>query len=148
VVDTVSCACITQTHKQRDNSLHNQRDKRYQNHNLGAGKRRQSASKEAIKRHRKRAQLVTQISQSVQLYMADMEDEDLCTLTYSHVELIGNGEHLCVVMCAPLATQEEPVEIEVLQRKLDAIAPDVRMEVAHDIHRKRAPLISFLVVPN
>lgn len=128
--------------------MKNQRNRSNQDYSYGASKRRQSTSKEAIKRHRKRAQLVTQISQSVQLYMADMEDEDLCTLTYSHVELIGNGEHLCVVMCAPIATQEEPVELEVLQRKLNAIAPDVRMEVAHDIHRKRAPLISFLVVPN
>lgn len=79
--------------------------------------------------------------------MAGIEEEDLCTLTYSHVEMIGNGEHLCVVMCAPPASAEEPVDLEVLQRKLDAIAADVRVEVAHDIHRKRAPLISFLVVP-
>lgn len=79
--------------------------------------------------------------------MADVEDDDLCTLTYSHVELVGSGEHVRVMMCAPHASQEEPVDLEALQLKLDALAAEARMEVAHDIRRKRAPLISFLVIP-
>lgn len=81
------------------------------------------------------------------MFLADEADDDLCLLTYSHAELIGSGEHIQVVMLAPPASQDEPVNLEELQARLDAITPEVRREVAHDIHRRRAPLLSFVVVP-
>lgn len=103
--------------------------------------------KEDVRRWRKRAQLITQITQSVQMFLADQEDEDLCTLSFSHADIIGSGEHVQIVMIAPPTDEEEPIDLREIQRKLDAIAPDARIEVAYDIHRKRAPLISFLVIP-
>lgn len=126
--------------------MKHRRDRPDLHHDSGATRRKQS-SRDLGKRHRKRAQLIAQIAQSVQFILADLDDEDLCALTYSHIELVHDGSHLRVVMCAPPATQAQPVDLRALERALNARASEVRASVAQDIHRKRAPLLSFAVIP-
>ena len=134
------CA-LAQTSKKREETLSKQNVRNHGHQPRKAGRQGD------IRRWRKRAQLITQISQSVQMFLADQEDEALCTLCFSHADLVGSGEHVQIVMIATKGGEEEIVDLKEIQRKLDAIAPDARIEVAHEINRKRAPLISFLVVP-
>lgn len=93
--------------------------------------------------NRKDAQLCSQVMRAVGLALAESPDEELSSLTVLAVEPAPHIGHLRVLV-ASVSGEGDAREIHA---KLVARAGALRHEVAGAIHRKKAPTLSFVVVP-
>ena len=98
-------------------------------------------------RHRKRAQLIQQVEQALVLFLADQEDEALLSLSLRSVEPAPDSTHLRATLHPQPPGDGEVIDLIELQRRLDLLGAAARITIAASIHRKKAPLISFVVVP-
>ncbi len=111
---------------------------------LGAKAHRRSRRRVAFK---KRAQLCAQVEREVMLALAECVGEGLPDVVVHSVDPNPDGAHLRVTVYPSAGALEEGADLIELAHRLEALAPRLRAEVAAAIHRKRAPLLSFLVVP-
>ncbi len=111
---------------------------------LGAKAHRRSRARVAFK---KRAQLCAQVEREVVFALADCVGEGLPDVIVHSVDPNPDGAHLRVTVYPAAGARGEGADLIELARRLEALAPRMRAEIAAAIHRKRAPLLSFLVVP-
>ncbi len=111
---------------------------------LGAKAHRRSRRRVAFK---KRAQLCAQVEREVAFALAECVARGLPDVVVHSVDPNPDGAHLRVTVYPAAGAHEGGEDLAALQDRLDALAPSIRAEVAQAIHRKRAPWLSFLVVP-
>lgn len=110
----------------------------------GQPHRRPSRRRGRTMRDRKEAQLGQQIAQSLSLSLAaDFEDPALQDLTIDDVELLAGGT-IARVLARPA---HEEVDVEELQRRLEAITGALRQAISRDIHRKLTPELRLVLLP-
>jgi ribosome-binding factor A len=95
---------------------------------------------------RKQAQLGAQVQQSIDLTLgADLDDLDLQGLRVLDIQPLQGDAHL-LIRVAP-SPGSPPQDLTALQLRLTQNTPFLRAQVASDIHRKKTPRLSFLVLP-
>jgi len=101
------------------------------------------------RRFRKRAQLCAQVERAtIETMAAELEDLELLDLVVLSVEPNPDTDHLRVIVYpGGLEGSAEARHLGEMQRRLDALAPMLRAQIARSIHRKRMPWLSFLVIP-
>lgn len=111
---------------------------------LGAKAHRRSRRRVAFK---KRAQLCAQVEREVALALAEWVARGLPDVVVHSVDPNPDGAHLRVTVYPAAGAREGGEDLAALGERLGALAPTIRAEIARAIHRKRAPWLSFLVVP-
>ena len=111
---------------------------------LGAKAHRRSRRRVAFK---KRAQLCAQVEREVALALTECVAQGLPDVVVHSVDPNPDGAHLRVTVYPAAGARDGGGDLAALQRRLDALAPAIRAEIAQAIHRKRAPWLSFIAVP-
>ncbi|WP_267687264.1 ribosome-binding factor A [Nannocystis sp. SCPEA4] len=95
---------------------------------------------------RKLDQLSRQVEERLALVLTgEVDDPHVSALTLLGVEPEPGSGNLVVVLALPIGAGGE--EAELALRRLDALRPYLRSEIAGAIHRKRTPNLVFRVVP-
>lgn len=94
------------------------------------------------RRARKDAQLCAQVREALSLALMDSGHEDLERMWVVEVRPAPHAGNLRVVTEAPIDVDVASVHAE-LERRAGAL----RYQVAQAIHRKKAPSLSFVVIP-
>jgi ribosome-binding factor A len=92
---------------------------------------------------RKLLQLCSQIADTLEQVLAEQEEDDLRDLHIESVDPAPNSTHLLVTV-RPITTHTNP---SVLMGRLNEVSGRLRSEVAAAITRRRAPTLTFRVVP-
>lgn len=93
----------------------------------------------------KQEQLCSQVAETINLSLADSADPRLCDLVVQSVMPTPDGARLLVIVRAT-----EQVSVDALNERYDALNSArtwLKAEVAAEIHRKRAPDLTFRVLP-
>ena len=93
---------------------------------------------------RKTAQLCKQVLRVVGSVLSEHADDELSGLSLLHVEPAAGPSVLRVILVAPNASGES---LAAAREALEKLRPELRMEVAQSVNRKRAPELVFSVVP-
>jgi ribosome-binding factor A len=92
---------------------------------------------------RKDAQLCEQVAEALGFALGEDRDDDVASLQVVTVEPAPHVGHLAVLV----APAGETKDLAALLAKLEARSGLLRHEVAGAITRKRAPTLSFVIVP-
>lgn len=95
------------------------------------------------KASRKALQLCSQVAETLGQVLAEQEDDDLRDLQVVEVAPAPDASHLLVTV-RPFSPQADPVAL--LSRLGDA-SGRLRTEIASAVTRRRAPALTFRVVP-
>ncbi len=95
--------------------------------------------------YRKLERLCAQVEQVVSLSLGGSEDERLRSLMVESVRVAGDGSRLVVSVVA--GADVAPEELDEIHSALVHAGPWLRRQVAAEIHRKRTPDLSFVVLP-
>lgn len=95
--------------------------------------------------NRKALQLCTQVQRILTMVLGEMGDDVLRELWVQSVIPAPNAGCL-LVLVSPMSTPK-PHDLVKIQARLQAVNGRLRQEVASAIHRRRAPLLNFQIVP-
>lgn len=93
---------------------------------------------------RKTAQLCKQVERALVGVLAESRDEKVRELVVASVEPIAGAGQLRAIVLAPTASFEA---LQPYRDGLDRIHGYVRTEIAQFVNRKRAPEMTFVVLP-
>lgn len=103
------------------------------------------SSRKSKKEHRKTLQLRRQAEVAIQLVLDELGDDGLQGLAVTRVETDTNAGRL-IVLLRPTSAESTTHEVEALEA-LARASGVLRSAVAFAIHRKRAPILTFRLVP-
>lgn len=109
---------------------------------------RQQSAPSTDPRRRKTLQLCRQAEHALYYALLELDDPELEPLDLEEVRPDANGSRLCAVLRYIARTEEVADDaLDRARERLDAAGPALRAAVASAIHRRRAPELSFLVLP-
>lgn len=88
-------------------------------------------------------QICRQVADAVAWYLADTDDPLLANLLVVQVDPAPSAARVLVTLAAAHGAID-PVEV---MSHLRVVADEVREEVAAEVHRRKAPELSFRVIP-
>jgi ribosome-binding factor A len=95
---------------------------------------------------RKTRQLCKQVERIVSLLFAgEVSDSHLSQLSVATVEPMAGASRLMVVV---VSGTRDPQKLLEIRERLERARGFIRSEVAQEIHRKKAPELSFMVLPS
>ncbi|MGY8766879.1 MAG: hypothetical protein ACKVH8_00440 [Pirellulales bacterium] len=95
---------------------------------------------------RKTLQLCNQVFETLSMVLSgEFDDDILLNLEVTEVELMGSASQMLVSL-RMLSPMPEVTLVEIMD-KLQEVEPDLRMEIAAGINRKKTPKLFFRVLP-
>jgi ribosome-binding factor A len=91
---------------------------------------------------RKERQLCRQVHEAISEALASLDDEVLSDVWVSGVEPAPDASRLAVLLCTP-----KEVSAELVKERLERVSGYLRTEVTGAITRKRAPTLTYEVLP-
>jgi ribosome-binding factor A len=95
------------------------------------------------KRENKDRQVCRQVFEALGLALADLDDPLIDDLVLVSVDPAPDASRVAVTFEAARAD----LDLDAARARLDELLPELRAEVASEVHRKRAPELLFRIAP-